>query len=70
MDVENNIVEDDVLVVDIELETGNDLLKECAGGCRQKILTFFGSSENWGENVEASYCLDCRARLLASGSVK
>lgn len=52
-------------------EEGADILKECFGGCKKKILVFsLPSTEDWGENTEGALCLECKARLLASGSLK
>lgn len=62
---------EDVLVVDVELETGDDLLRDCLGGCRQKILVFgVAQAGDWGDGVVGAYCLECRARLVASGSLE
>lgn len=55
----------------VPVDDGSDMLIECAGGCKKKILFFgFEKSEDWGEGVEGALCIDCRARPLkhASGS--
>lgn len=51
--------------VGVPVEDGNDLLRECAGGCGKKIL-FFGFPEpgEWGEQVEGSLCVECRSKPL------
>lgn len=52
-------------------EDGSELLRECAGGCRKKILIFtFSTPEDWGEEIEGALCLECKTRLIASGSLK
>lgn len=62
--------DDDVLVVDVELEE-NDILRDCAGKCGQKILDFGMPAGDWGDSmVEGAFCLECRSRLIASGSLK
>lgn len=43
------------LIEAIQEETGNDLLRECAGECGQKILIF-------GDEKEGAFCLDCKAK--------
>lgn len=52
--------------VEIPVDDGNDLLKECTGGCGKKIL-FFGFPDDeseWGDGVEGAYCIDCRSKPL------
>lgn len=71
MIVEPTIEEDDILVVEVELEDDSDILKDCAGKCGQKILDFgMPVTGDWGMNTEGAYCLECRAKLIASGSLK
>lgn len=63
-------VEEDIIVVEVELEEdGSDILRDCAGGCGQKIFIFAGTVEDWGANVEVAHCLPCRVKLL-TGSKK
>jgi len=39
-------------------ETGNDLLRLCAGGCGNKILFFgFPETEDWSESVIGALCV-------------
>lgn len=47
------------------VEDGNDLLKECGGGCGKKILFFgFPESQEWPEGVEGALCVECRSKPL------
>lgn len=70
MNVEN-IIEEELIEVEVELEDNSDILRDCAGKCGQKILSFsLPSTDNWGDNTEGAFCLECRAKLVASGSLK
>lgn len=49
----------------VPVEDGNDILKQCAGGCG-KVVLFFGTNlaDDWGAGVEGSLCLECRSKPL------
>lgn len=58
-------VEDFEIDVAVPVDDGNDLLKDCAGGCGKKILFFgFPGSADWGEELEGSLCIDCRSKTF------
>lgn len=44
---------------------GNDLLRDCLGPCKKKIL-YFGPvpSEEWNDKTEGAFCVDCRANAM------
>ncbi len=44
---------------------GNDLLRNCLGSCKKKIL-YFGpvAPEEWNEKTEGAFCVDCRANAM------
>ena len=49
----------------VAVEDGNDILRECAGGCGKKILFFgFPDENDWGENLDGALCLECKSNPL------
>lgn len=51
----------------VPVEDGSDILRECAGGCGQKILVFGPQPDDWGEGVAGAFCLECRSRPFKVG---
>ena len=46
----------------------SDLLIDCAGGCKKRILYFAPQVDNWGEAINSRMCLECVTRSIVSGS--
>lgn len=50
----------------VPVDGPEDILRDCAGGCGQKVLFFgFPPPGEWSDQVEGALCLTCRAKPLA-----
>jgi len=58
--------------MELVIDEGDDILRPCAGLCGQKILYFeMGSDQDsWENRTDGAYCLECRAKMVLSGSLK
>ena len=47
------------------VDDGNDLLIDCAGGCKKKILSFGTKKKGKRKNdLEGHFCIDCLSKKL------
>lgn len=48
-----------------KMEDSDSMMVDCAGGCRQKVLTLnFDPATSWSDQASYFYCIECRAKQI------